>query len=568
MKTILSCDPACKKLYVHFPYSPTLVELARAIPGPRKWDPEAKAWVTRPTVAVLEYLVKKFPNVTYDDKVASRLQEIKSKRESFAKKEVPVVNDYKFETQPYEHQLKAFALSREKEAFALLMDMGTGKSKVIIDTAAYNYIKDRIDSVLVLAPNSVKTNWITDELPVHMPEYIEYDAAYWMATPNKANRQDMARLMEPNGKLKFFAMNIEALSSKRGFDFAKSFVSLRSCLVVIDESTRIKTPGATRTKNAVKLGTYAAMRRILTGTPITQGPLDLFSQFLFLDEDILGHSSFYTFRNRYAIMGGYENKEVLGYQNLDELQEIVDQCSYRVLKSDCLDLPDKVYQTRYVQLSKEQRTAYKGLDEDLRTSLKDGELTAANVLTKLLRLQQVIGGFVPTDDDSRAMPLPGANPRLDELATVIEEHGQGKVIIWARFRAEILAIAAMLSKLYGRESVVTFYGDVSEDDRIYARKSFQDQGSPVRFFVAQQETGGIGLTLTAATTVVYYSNTFSLEHRLQSEDRAHRVGQRNTVTYIDLVAEDVNLDKKVLEALRYKKDLASLVNRDNVTDYL
>jgi len=356
-----------------------------------------------------------------------------------------------------------------------------------------------------------------------MPDWVEYHAAYWEAQPNKREKAAISALDDLNPPLKVFVINIEALSSKRGAAFAMEFVCRRDTLFAIDESSRIKTPNAARTRTCHKIAEKAKYRRILTGTPMTKSPMDLYSQMMALDPEILGYSSFYSFRNRYAIMGGYENKEIIAYQNLDELSDRLEQYTYRVLKKDCLDLPEKLYQKLYVPHSKEQAAAYKNMASSMKTQLDGQEFEASIVLTQLMMLQQVNANYL-NDEDGEPVRLSNKNPRIDALVELLEQH-DGKAIIWSRWRHEIEETVAALNQQFGRGAAAAFYGGVSSEDRTRIRQEFQQENADLRFFVGHPAAGGIGLTLTEASLVVYMSNTFSLEDRLQSEDRAHRIGQ-------------------------------------------
>ncbi len=366
-------------------------------------------------------------------------------------------------------------------------------------------------------------------------------------------------------------MNVDAFSVPSGVVVAQKFLSNHAALMVVDESTRIKTPGAKRTKNIIKVGKSAVSRRILSGLPITQGPLDYFAQFQFLDPNILGFGSMYAFRNRYALLGGYLGKEVMGYANLDELIALVDPHSFRVEREECMDLPPKTYTKRFTHLGVVQKQLYDSMARDLVAEFAGGEVHATIVLTQLLRLQQITGGFLPIPEDDgsyqgRVDAIPGTNAKIQALMEVLEE-APGKVIIWARFRAELGLIANHILKEFGEGSGVLFHGGVSQADRKVALLSFQDPNSPIKYFIANAQTGGLGLTLTEAQTVVYFSNSFSLEERLQSEDRCHRGGLKHPVTYVDLVAKDT-LDTKVLDALRTKKNMATLITGDRIAEWI
>ena len=365
-------------------------------------------------------------------------------------------------------------------------------------------------------------------------------------------------------------MNIEALSTKKGRDFAGRFVMSNKTMFIVDESTTIKNPEAKRSKTCMALGKYANYRRILTGSPVTKSPLDLYSQCLFLDPALLGFSSFYSFRARYADLvektgNGRTFKLVVGYKNLDELNESLSKFSHRVLKKDCLDLPEKVYVRRNIAMTPEQKKAYKELQRFAYTQLANSKsVTINHIMTQITRLHQISCGFIRTDD-GYITELP--SQRLSELSSILEETS-GKVIIWANYRHDIKKIEKMLVDTYGENSVGTYYGDVNNTDRELVINKFQDPNNPLRFFVGNTQTGGFGITLTEANTVIYYSNNYDLEKRLQSEDRAHRIGQTNKVTYIDIVCERT-VDEKIVKALRKKQSIAStILGEEKYKDWL
>jgi SNF2 family DNA or RNA helicase len=489
-----------------------------------------------------------------------------------------IMQDYLFKTKPFDHQLKVFTNSRDREGYALLMEQGTGKTKIIIDTVSWLYCKGDIDALLIVAPNGVQRNWVLNEIPIHTPDYISYKSTWYSNSPNKKEEAAICQVLDHQG-LKIIAMNIESMATAKGVAFAKKFLLSFRSMLVIDESSTIKNPKATRTKNLLKLSVHAKYRRILTGTPVTQGPLDLFTQFSFLDSQILRCQSYYAFRNKYAIMkemrtAGRSFMVVQGYVNTDELANLIAPHSHRVTKVDCLDLPDKLYTKRYVELSLTQRKLYNSLKKDVLVEFNGKEMSAPLALTKLLRLQQIVGGFFSADvefdisDDGEILPslskrIPEAidekNPRVESLIELMEETN-GKVIIWARFRAEIAEITKRLREDYGTDSCVEYHGGIENDLRSINVQRFQSDPE-ARFFVGHVQAGGKGLTLHAANTVVYFSNDFSLENRLQSEDRAHRIGQRSNVTYIDFVATNT-LDETIVTTLRGKKSVADLITGD------
>tara|TARA_R100000900_G_scaffold121456_2_gene96002 strand:+ start:404 stop:1840 length:1437 start_codon:yes stop_codon:yes gene_type:complete len=476
--------------------------------------------------------------------------------------------DYKFKTTPYEHQLKALGVCHNKENYALFMEMGTGKSKVLVDNIAMLYDKGKINAALIVAPKGVYRNWERQEIPIHMPDHVLHKIITWSPSATKKQEKENEKLFKHGEELIIFLMNIEAFSTKKGLTIAQKFLLSHSSLMAIDESTTIKSPTASRTKNVLKLRDYAKYRRILTGSPVTKSPLDLYTQCYFLDPYFLDFSSYYSFKNRYAMMvdrnvGSHSFKLVTGYIRLDELNSKLEKFSYRVLKKDCLDLPDKVYMKRTISLTPEQLKAYTEMKKHALTHLEDSQTTAASALAQMTRLHQITCGHLTTDD-GEVRPL--KNNRISELLSILEEI-DGKVIIWAIYRHDIKQINEILSERYGKEAVESFYGDTPEADRQDIVIRFQDREDPLRFFIGNPRTGGYGLTLTASNTVVYYSNSYDLEIRLQSEDRAHRISQTKKVTYIDLIS-DGTVDEFIVKNLRGKINLATKVLGEDLKKWL
>lgn len=475
---------------------------------------------------------------------------------------------YPYRNKPYQHQ-EAFLSRFWKTAnVGLFADMGTGKSFMVINNFSMLYDQGFINAVLVIAPKGVYRNWTGIEIPKHLPAHIVYRTATWSPSPRKAEAQALDELFDVTEDLKILVMNIEALSTDKGFKFAQRFCMYHNTFAAVDESTTIKTPSAKRAKNAVKVGKYCKFRRIMTGSPVTKNPLDLFQQCLFLSEDCLGHDSFYTFQARYAVlverhMPSHTFKQVVSYRHLDELKQKLDRFSYRVTKAQCLDLPDKVYVRREVELTDEQGQAYMDMKKMALSLFEDGMMTTTNALTQLMRLHQIVCGHAKLDD-GQVKSLP--NNRLKELMNILEEV-DGKAIIWATYRLDIEAIRLELQKTYGMDSVGTYYGDTDDAERSRVVNEFQNPDSPLRFFVGNPSTGGYGLTLTAAHVVIYYSNSFDLEKRLQSEDRAHRIGQTNKVTYIDLIAPKT-VDEHIVKALRDKINIANAVLGEEIKQWL
>ena len=475
---------------------------------------------------------------------------------------------YKFKYTPYAHQLEALKNSWNKEEFALFMDMGTGKSKVLIDNISILYDQGKIEGALIVAPKGVYRNWERAELPTHLPDHIISDIVLWNPSQTKTQIEKQQSLFHTSDNLKIFLMNIEAFSTKKGYEIAQKFLTYTTCCMAIDESTTIKSKSAKRTKNIIKLGKLARYRRILTGSPVTKSPMDLYTQCEFLSPFILGHSSFYSFQNHYAIIqrrnvGSHSFNHVMGYRNLSELTEKLKEYSFRILKEECLDLPDKVYTKRMVELTDEQKIVYDNLKKYALALIEEGSITPSTMLTQILRLQQICSGHVKLDDGELKH---FKTDKLVELDNVTDEI-RGKVIIWANFTQDIKSIVKLLHDKYGPDSVVSYYGETPSEVRQEIVEEFQDLQSRVRFFVGQPRTGGYGLTLTSARTVIYYSNGYDLEVRLQSEDRAHRIGQVNKVTYIDIITEKT-VDEKILKALRSKIDISSQVLSEDYKQWI
>ncbi len=476
--------------------------------------------------------------------------------------------NYKFKTKPYAHQITALEKSWQKEEYGYFMEMGTGKSKVLVDNMAMLYDKGKINAALIIAPKGVYRNWLSQEIPHHLPSHIDHKTVLWTALTSKTKDKEYRQLFEIDYDLHILLMNVEALSTKKGVEFAGKFLRCHKTLMAVDESTTIKNPTAKRTKAILGLSKEAKYRRILTGSPVTKSPLDLYSQCAFLNEHLLGFSSFYTFRNRYAQMiernfGGRRVQIVASYRRLDELAEILKEFSYRILKEDCLDLPPKIYMKREIELTDEQQKAYTTMKSSALALLNGKIATAPHVLTQLMRLHQITCGHFKADDGTIQE---FKNNRMSELLDLLEEM-EGKVIIWANYIYDIEHIVKTIGQEYGQDSIVQYYGAIESKKRQTNIDKFQDPKSKARFFVGNPQTGGYGITLTAASNVIYYSNGYDLEKRLQSEDRAHRIGQEKSVTYIDLMARGT-VDEKIVKALRKKINIASAIMGEELKEWI
>lgn len=487
----------------------------------------------------------------------------------------------KFKTKPYKHQLDCLKRFSREAVFALLADMGTGKTWIIINNVADLWASGDCRGLLVFAPNGVHSNWTRLELPKHMPDWVRYRVATWTAAPNRKQQAELDHLFkDPSSEdLRILTMNHEAIQTKRGQEFAQKF--LLACfrpMIAVDESDAFKNPSAARTKTLMKLKRYSQWRRIMTGTFITQSPFDAFSQFTFLDESILGTTSYYSFKAEYAEMlasndplmfairqrtGSRFNPQIVArdeynrpkYRNLDKLSELIAPHSFRVLKKDCLDLPDKIYKTVFFQLTKEQAAVYKQVEEECRLVF-ESETAVLSRLTAIGKLAQVTSGYYIHPLIEEPVRIKGDNPKLDLLIDRVQRivDGNEKVIIWARYRIEIEDIVERLSAAGIR--CVEYHGGIKKAERSEAIERFERGNAQA--FVGNQQAGGTGITLVAASYVVYFSNSFSLRDRLQSEDRAHRIGQNKSVTYINIVAEGT-IDEATVGALMNKQDVANIV---------
>ena len=474
------------------------------------------------------------------------------------------------------------------------MDQGTGKTKVVIDDAAHNYRQGRITGLVVFAPNSVKSNWVDpsdtyritndpndmDEITKHMAPDVPVNGGCWVSSPTRREREVYKSFRSRWGEgdlLHVLVVNVEALYVKRVVQELTEFVTAHRCMAVCDESTRIKNRAVKRTKNAIKIRNMCPISRIMSGTPLIKSPLDAFAQFRFLDEDILGFSNYYSFQHHFAVMGGFQGYQILYYKNLEELSEKIDAVSYRVLKEDCLDLPPKVYLKREIELTRAQAVAYTDMRDLLIVDLEnyggEGHVEATIILTKLLRLQQISGGYLPQLDDAgetvgvvEIMP-PEKNPKMLEVLDIIAEVGDQKVIIWCRFRAEIAGMARLLNQK-GIEHL-QFHGGIKASLRRDIRKQFFSDPR-YQVMIGNQDTGGLGIDeFKIASIVIYLSNSYSTENRVQSEDRSHRIGSEmhSLISYYDLVANNTN-DSKIIASLRSDVNISAQIMKDGWREWI
>lgn len=527
--------------------------------GMLRWNKAARTYSAPVTLDLLEVLAQIFPLPDTVEAERRRLTGIARQLDAQRAASEPVpLTSYPVRAKLFRHQVRASNMaliqlsSKPSAGFGLLFEMGCGKTLTAIAIMGALYRQRKITRVLVVAPSSVCSVWPHDlaafaafpyEVRVLLGEKKQRLEALHSLTdyPNTANRLLVA------------VINYEATHREGIFEALDGYAA---DLIICDESQRIKNPRAAQSRAVQMLGDRAACRLILSGTPVQNSAIDLYSQYRFLDPSVFG-ANFYAFRNRYCQMGGYGGHEVVGYQHMDELTRKEHSIALRVTKAECLDLPGQTFVRRYVQLEPAARRLYTQIARASCAELENGEhVTASIVLTKLLRLMQLTGGFVQADGGDR--PRPTGSAKLDALADILEDYVQEagqKLVVFARFRPEIAAICQLLEQRgirYGRID-----GEVPMDQRGAIVETFQ-QDPGVKVFVAQIQTAGLGITLHAASAAVFYSLDFNYANYAQALARIHRIGQAQPVTYIHLLAEHT-VDERVLDALERKEDLARTI---------
>ncbi len=462
-------------------------------------------------------------------------------------------NLYKHQIRGANMALRAFGALDAKTpggGFGELFEMGCGKTLTTIAVAGALYNLGKIDRVLVVAPTSVCSVW-----PHDLNQFATFPWEARVLLGDKKKRLKALNELEnwPFKALRIAVINYESTHREGIFE---ALAAYKPDLIVCDESQRIKNPSAAQSKALHKLGDAAPFRMILSGTPVQNNAVDLYSQYRFLDPAVYG-ANFYAFKNRYCIMGGYGQHQIVGYRNMDELVEKEHSVAYRVTKEECLDLPQQTFINRYVQFTDAEQAIYEQLRKSSFLELETGEnVTATTILTMYLRLMQLTGGFLTADESTRPKQVNTA--KLDALADIVDDYvvdAGKKLVIFARFRAEIAAIENLLRlrKIqYG-----SIYGDVPMEERGKIVDDFQTNPD-TKVFVAQIQTAGLGITLHAASTAVFYSYDYNYANYAQALARIHRIGQRLPVTYIHLVV-DGSIDEKILAALENKEDMAKTV---------
>lgn len=504
-----------------------------------RWHPATKTWRCSPNPLVAALLTAALPREEISDDILilnDAPVAIPNKPDDF--------NEFVRGVTLRPRQVQGLNKAWDRNGYALFWVMGAGKTLATIALAGARFDRGLIQRLLVVCPTSIKGVWAKE-----LNRYAKFPVSLYIHESGKTPPRVWHKPDEERPLLIMVA-GIESLSAGSGESICKEFLTPGNAMVVLDESSRIKHHDSGRTKASLRLSQLASFRLALTGTNATQGIQDLYTQMHFVDPMAIGEISYYSFRSRYCVMGGFQERKIVGYTRVDTLLNKIAPYSDTIRKSDMKDLPPKLYQTRKVSASKEQLDICKSLRRDLKMKLsEDREHRVKNVLEAMLRAQQVAGGFDHTGEPLRS------NPKLDELMDLLEEF-DGKAVIWARFLPEVAAIVKRLNERYDRATVV-LTGAVPPADRQPLIDRFQADDK-IRFFVSSQTVGGAGVTLTAATLAVYYSNTFNLEDRLQSEDRNHRLGQANSCLYVDLTS-NLQVDRTIAETIGNKLVMSKFV---------
>lgn len=551
----LTVTPDKSRLLVRFPYSEQMVEKVKLITG-RVWNKKLNGWMlpfTKEMVQELPAILSNGDEIQIDPFVTTHLEgQIKQQQEVISIVNNPeIVNklpvDFKFNIQPFDHQKKAMSLCYHRKSFALFMEMGTGKTKCIVDLMGY--WKDYLINTpaLIVCPVSVMDNW-KNEIKKNQPE-----VTCVVLSGSSAKKKDLLEHHHFNSTM-VYVINYESF-----WRLEEEFTAFKWGMLVLDESTKIKHRASKQAKAILRLGERCGRKYIMTGTPSPNSPLELFNQIKFLDPTIFG-TNWYAFRDRYAVMGGYQGYQVIGWKNLKELSTKLAGISYRVLKKDCLDLPEKIYKEYKLEMGPKLKAIYKSLAEDLVANVNGQMISASVVLAKLTKLRQITSGFVYVEE-GKAAPMP-ENPKLDQLKEILEQIKGHKVVIWTNFREEMAMIKRLLDER--REQYAWIDGSVPQDQRQVHIDRFQTD-TRCSYFIGQQHAGGIGITLTAGDYCIFFANDYSPEIRLQCEDRLHRIGQKNNVTYIDLILK-ATIDVSIKSMLRKKMSLSDQIASINLQE--
>lgn len=454
---------------------------------------------------------------------------------------------YTMRTKPYAAQSLAFELCKDKPAYALFMEQGTGKTKVALDKAGHLWCTGQITGVLVVSMNGAHRQWVEEHVPKHLG--VESRAGHW-------NKKAMALELLQTDKLAIFTTYTQAIIRPAGRKPCDDFIAAHCgrVLMVVDESQNIKNPSSSATEAATELGSKCAFRMVLSGTPMPNSVMDLWSQYKFLEEGIIGFRYKSAFQREYCVMGGYMGRSVIGAKDMGRLQDRLRPFTFRVTKEEMLDLPPKIYNEWSFEMDATQKKHSDDMRLQLLTQMQDGSIASAkNAIAGFVRLQQISCGNLQMDNGALVEISPA---RIDALKEIIELHPGEKIVIWSRFTRDVQRIMGVLG-----DEAVAYTGETSEGDKAVALRRFIDPESPVRFFVSNPAAGGTGIDglQKVCSTVIYYSNSFNAGERWQSEDRTHRHGTTKHVVYYDLIAKGrSSIDRRILGNLRNKKNMSDL----------
>jgi SNF2 family DNA or RNA helicase len=534
-------------LYGPFPFP--FIKLINGLSGRKLWD-SVHAVKVEATPANLRLLRECDYPIEFIDKTGQMTeQQIIESMPTQHDAPEPLEIDYQPGVPWYDHQDRAVRLSWFREWYALLFDVGLGKTAIIIATAGILYLTGRITGVFVLCPKGPHRQWLEEEFPKHIDKRIEWNGILWQQKP--------IREFKKKG-LTVFVMNTDGIRTNKGFAAAKSFILAHKdkVLLAVDESGEFANQASDRTRSLMLLKDLSASyRRIADGTPICKNIISAWSQFNFLDPRILGHKYLTSFRARFCVMSNHDRDKVVGQKNTEEFYSLIAPHSFRMTQEEAIDLPPKIYITREYDMSDETAHHYQEIKETLLTTMADGStIDAKNPAVAMLRLHQIVCGHLPDLNDvtgEKTLHRIGKGERVKEMMNIIRQV-EGPVVVWARFIEDRNVIVEALEK--AGESYAVYHG--TDDVRAQAKEDFLSGKS--RVFVSNQRSGGVGLNLQGKCgTVIYYSNSFNARDRWQSEGRTYRIGTLGTVTYFDLVARK-SVDRNILRNLQAKKDLAEL----------
>jgi hypothetical protein len=542
-------------------------DLLKLLPN-RRFNGRKRVWSAPALSRNVEYLLQHCPRADWTPKAKALAESVMSSVRVPAPAPIPA--NFRFKTEPLAKQLEAVSLFHNRDVGAWFMGTGTGKSKCLIDLSAIKYTRDEINASVIFCPATVKLPWMKVELVKHC------SVPYEVYVHDGDDKKFEAFLLLRTSSLKFLFISTEALSvgpCKKLVAMIKRFMLAHRCFAGVDEGHDIKNHKSIRTEHAIELSKFARHKLIMTGTPIDEGIMDVFPYFEFLNPNILGFGDYYSFRARYAIMGGYEDKKIVSYQNMDELMGLIKPHVFQCSKDEMKDMPPKMYQRRYIKMTPAQKKLYKELSrEHTITYGEDIEHDVENSLEKMMLQQYIASGYFSYNKTIPDMLGEEGEELIEREVQVIEEYPPKvkeaikwvselpkncSIIFWSRWKRESQCLVDKLSEIYGADQVLHLKGGMGAAKKDEMREKFE--AKQARFFVAHPASGGVGLTLIAATFVGYLSNTFRYLHRQQSEDRCHRIGQDNAVTYMDFIMEDT-VDEQVLEAIAMKHNVATWVD--------